>query len=129
MPSHTDVTLAVPCRYRYVCSDLTTCRSKETAAVANSAHQPLHLVCIDQSPFLKGFCNKGEKFFLSSLSAWGAGLSVACLLHDEGTPDGPAKPPAAGPRGQEWATRRRLHEKTTCTPRNGRGPRTRVTGA
>ena len=105
----------------YVCSDLTTCRSKETAAVANSAHQPLHLVCTDTSPFLHGFCKKGDKFFLSSLSAWGSGLSVACLLHDEGEPDGPAKAPAAGPRSQIAGTRRRLNEKTTCTPRNRRG--------
>lgn len=60
-------------------------------ACSPAANNPLHLQCIDASPFLSGLCRKGEPLFLKSITPWGGGLSTACFLRDSGIavpPDG-----------------------------------------
>ena len=66
------------------CADLSTCRMAETAALARSAYQPLHLECSDASSTVKGLCAKGDRYFLKSLRQFGASLAVACFIKDEG---------------------------------------------
>ena len=66
------------------CADLYTCRMAETAALARSAYQPLHLECSDASSTVKGLCAKGDRYFLKSLRQFGASLAVACFIKDEG---------------------------------------------
>lgn len=68
------------------CSDLASCRDRKTRTFAHAMNRPLHLECIDSSPFLQGMCASGEKFFLQGIHSWGAGLSVGCFLRDDGRP-------------------------------------------
>ena len=65
-----------------MCTSLNMCRSSATSAFARTSRQPLHLKCIDESPFLHGLCIKDEPLFLKSITPWGGGLSVACFLRD-----------------------------------------------
>jgi len=65
------------------CDTVLTCRSNKTAVYAKAANQPLHLECVDESPFLKGFCEKGEGLFIKSIKPWGGGLSTACFVRDQ----------------------------------------------
>ena len=48
--------------------------------------QPLNLECIDRSPYLHGLCEKGERYYLTDIRSWGAGLAVGCFLRDAGEP-------------------------------------------
>ena len=75
----------------FECADLFDCRRRQTSVFAKAMRQPLHLICTDQSPYLRGICEEGESYFLQSLTSWGAGLSVGCFLHDAGD-----APPSAG---------------------------------
>ena len=75
----------------YSCGSLAECRGRKTQTFARSMRMPLHLECIDQSPFLHGLCTKNEPYFLESLSTWGSGLTVACFLHDAGEATDTAK--------------------------------------
>jgi hypothetical protein len=68
------------------CSDLASCRDRKTRTFARAMNRPLHLECIDRSPFLLGMCAKGEKFFLEGIHSWGAGLTVGCFLREDGRP-------------------------------------------
>ena len=65
------------------CSDLGECRSRRTFASAKAARSPLHLTCLDGSPYVHGLCEAGEPLFLASITPWGGGLSIACFLRDQ----------------------------------------------
>lgn len=67
------------------CGSLAECRSSETLEAASKAGSPLNLECIDRSPFLHGLCNKGERFFLESITEHSMGVSVACFLRNRGS--------------------------------------------
>jgi len=71
----------------YQCADLAECRGAPTVVKAARFNQPLHLECIDASPYLRGLCQKGQRYFLQSIESFGSGsgLSSACFIHD---PDG-----------------------------------------
>ena len=64
------------------CDTLSECRSNETKVAAKKSRAPLNLECIDQSPFVRGLCKKGDGYFLQSISTHSTGLHVACFLRD-----------------------------------------------
>lgn len=104
----------------YACGSLATCRSRQTSLFANSMKRPLHLECLDKSPFVKGLCEAGDKFFLEGLHPWGAGLTVGCFLRDEGATPAPKKDED---HGVVQRTRGRAGEKLRAGFEGGfRGP-------
>jgi len=64
----------------YPCGSLATCSDDATRISAKAMRKVLELQCLDRSPYLRGLCTAGERFFLKSLSSFGGGLTVACLL-------------------------------------------------
>lgn len=71
----------------YTCGTLSDCRSRKAQTFARAMNQPLHLQCIDQSPYLHGLCQRGERYFFNGLETWGSGLTVGCFLKDDGEAD------------------------------------------
>ena len=73
----------------YPCNDLKTCRSPETAMFARASKRVLRLECLDRSPFAKGICQRGDRYFLKHLEplggglSFGGGLTQACLVYDD----------------------------------------------
>ena len=87
----------------YACDDLYTCRKPLTARYAQSIHKVLRLECTDASPFAKGVCKRGSRYFLRRIAPWGdepgdlgGGLSTACLIEDDPDVVATASDPSGG---------------------------------
>ena len=97
----------------YPCNDLKTCRAPETAMFARASKRVLRLECLDRSPFAKGLCRRGDRYFLKHLEplggglSFGGGLTQACLVYDDPHHDTSDE---AG-EGAGSVTRRSLEEK------------------
>lgn len=77
----------------YKCDDLRSCRASKTTAYARAANQPLHLRCIDRSPFLHEWCERDEPLFIRSITGVGGALFTVCFIRDRGrTEDAPVAP-------------------------------------
>lgn len=111
----------------YQCGGLEHCRSEKAKVFARNANQPLHLTCIDQSPFAHDVCVKDEPLFLNSITSFGGFLKVACFLRDRGATtehedqvhDGPRRSLSAMlSTAERQAERRRLEQSgdLICTP-------------
>jgi len=74
----------------YPCVDLATCTGESTAISAHAVRKVLRLKCLDdgdRSPYIKGVCEKDERFFLKNSTRLGGGLSATCLVRADGGPD------------------------------------------
>jgi len=69
----------------YACGSYTACLDPATKVSARASRKVLELECLDRSPYLSGLCKAGERFYLGSIDAFGAGLSVACLVKADGS--------------------------------------------
>lgn len=87
----------------YSCDDLFSCRKPQTQLYANTIRKVLRLECIDDSPFAKGICKKGARYFLKRIAPWGdepgnfgGGLSFACMIEDDPDVVATATDPSGG---------------------------------
>jgi len=72
----------------YMCADIDACKAEGTAISARAVRKVLRLECLgngDRSPYVHGICQAGEKFFFKSAVAYGGGLSVACMIREDGS--------------------------------------------
>jgi len=104
----------------YQCAGLADCRSETSATYARAANSPIHLTCLDASPYVHGLCTRDEPLFLESITPWGADLVVGCFLRDRGaTPHtGTSGDSDAGPIVNRRQRRRQLAEAghLICSP-------------
>lgn len=74
----------------YACASLEACTIELAAISARATRKVLRLQCFEdgtRSPHVRGVCTAGETFFLRNATAFGAGLSVSCLVRAAGGPD------------------------------------------
>ena len=61
----------------YPCASLEACTAAGARASAAAVHKVLALQCLERSPYVRGLCRRGDRYYLKAVTAWGASLSVS----------------------------------------------------